>query len=109
MKFGAIALLGAVIAVAGCQNDNDRIRFDGKYFPTKVSKVDGQRDEIVVTVREVAQSPKGALAAGRYAAVAYCVGLYGSSDIQWVVGPDTDPSQIRITDNTMTFRGTCPQ
>lgn len=109
MKFGAVALLGAVIMVAGCSDDDDRVRFDGKFFPTKVSKVDGQRDQIVVTVKQVAQSPKGALAAGRYAAVSYCVGLYGSSDIDWIVGPDTDPSQIRITDNTMTFRGTCPQ
>ncbi|WP_370401783.1 hypothetical protein [Sulfitobacter sp. JB4-11] len=109
MKFGAMALLGAVVMLAGCKDPADQIRFDGKYFPTKVSKVDGQRDQIVVTVKEVAQSPEGALSAGRYAAVAYCVGLYGNSDIDWVVGPDTDPSQIRIQGNTMTFRGTCPQ
>ena len=110
MKPGVLALTGAmVVLVAGCSDPADRILFDGKYFPTKVSKVDRQRDEITVTVKNVAQSPEGALAAGRYAAVAYCVGTYGSSDIDWAVGPDTDPGQIRIVDNTMTFRGTCPQ
>ena len=103
------ALLGAVGMLAGCKDPADRILFDGKFFPTKVSKVDKQRDQIIVTVKDVAQSPEGALAAGRYAAVAYCVGTYGSSDIEWAVGPDTDPSQIRIVDNTMIFRGTCPQ
>lgn len=109
MRLGVLALTGAMVALAGCADPADRILFDGKYFPTKVSKVDRQRDQITVTVKNVAQSPEGALAAGRYAAVAYCVGTYGSSDIDWAVGPDTDPSQIRITDNTMTFRGTCPQ
>lgn len=109
MKYGAIALIGAVVMLAGCKSASDRILFDGKYFPTKVSKVDKQRDQILVTVKEVAQSPEGALAAGRFAAVSYCVGTYGSSDIEWAVGPDTNPGQIRIVNNTMTFRGTCPQ
>jgi hypothetical protein len=105
-----IILLAGATALSACGgNKNQRIAFDGKYFRTKVAKVDGQRDEFTVTVRDVAQSPDGARAAARHEATAYCVGNYGSSAIDWTVGPDTPGQQLRIVDNTLTFRGTCPQ
>tara|TARA_R110000787_G_scaffold161992_1_gene275376 strand:+ start:502 stop:837 length:336 start_codon:yes stop_codon:yes gene_type:complete len=95
--------------VVGCTAKDDRILFDGKYFRTKVSKVDKQRDVIAVTVRDPARSIDGAREAGRHAGVSYCVKNYGNSDIDWVVGPDTPPEQLRITDNKLIFQGTCPQ
>lgn len=104
-----IPLILAAALVAGCSDSKNRFAFDGKYFRTKVAKVNKQRDVFTVTVKDVSQSFEGARAAALHAANGYCVGAYGSSDIDWVVGPDTPADQLRILDNTLTYQGTCPQ
>ena len=86
----------------------DRLAFDGKYFRTKLSKVDGQRDVFTLRVRNASQSINGAREAARYEATVYCVTNYGSSDIKWVVGPDTPPENLRLVDDALTFQGACP-
>ena len=124
-----IPLILAAALVAGCSDSKNRFAFDGKYFRTKVAKVNKQRDVFTVTVKDVSQSFEGARAAALHAANGYCVGAYGSSDIDWGVrhsgtqhrvglphmqqgcgcGPDTPADQLRILDNTLTYQGTCPQ
>ena len=94
--------------VAGCTNSKDRLAFDGQYFRTKVARVDGQRDVFTVRIRDVARSLDGAREAGRHAGVSHCVENFGSSDIEWAVGPDTPPEQLQIADNTLIFSGICP-
>ena len=101
-------ILGAAL-LAGCQNDRDRLRFDGQYFRTKVRDVDGQRDEFTVTIRDVSRSLMGARLAGRHAGISYCVGNYGNSDIDWVVGPQTPAQRLVVRNDRLVFRGTCPQ
>ncbi len=104
-----IVLICVVAAlVAGCSNRKERVAFDGKYFKTKISKVDGQRDVFTLVVKNAAQSIDGAREAARYDATVYCVTNYGSSDINWVVGPDTAPEALRLVDNSLTFQGACP-
>ena len=95
--------------VAACGNDDDRIAFDGQYFRMKVKKVDKQRDVFTVQIRDVSRSLDGAREAGRYAGNAYCVETYGSSDIEWTVGPDTPAEELTIVDDTLTFQGVCPK
>ncbi|MGC1505176.1 MAG: hypothetical protein WA782_13690 [Sulfitobacter sp.] len=95
--------------LAGCSDKKNRIAFDGQYFRVKVAKVDGRRDVFAVRIRDVARSLDGARAAGLHAGTAYCVENYGSSKITWMVGPDTPPEQLQITDNTLVFQGVCPQ
>jgi hypothetical protein len=107
-RYSAMALVCAAL-VAGCSDKKNRFAFDGKYFRTKVAKVDKQRDVFTVTVKDVSQSFEGARAAALHGANGYCVSTYGSSDIDWVVGPDTPVDQLRIVDNTLTYQGTCPQ
>ena len=94
--------------LAGCTARADRLAFDGKYFRTKLSKVDGQRDVFTLRVRNASQSINGAREAARYEATVYCVTNYGSSDIKWVVGPDTPPENLRLVDDALTFQGACP-
>ena len=101
-----VALITAGV-VAGCTAEEDRILFDGKYFRTKISKVDKQRDVFLVTVRDPSKSIDGAREAGRHAGIAHCVENFGSSDIDWAVGPDDE--QLRIADKKLVFQGTCPQ
>lgn len=103
------AALIAATAIAGCTDNEDRIAFDGQYYRTKLSKVDGQRDVFTVSVRPVSASLEGAREAGRYEATVYCVNAYGDSDIVWAVGPDTPAEALTVVDDTLTFQGRCPQ
>lgn len=110
MKTILTATMGmALLALAGCGGDDQRVAFDGHFFKTKLSKVDGQRDVFQVTVKDAAKSVEGARAAARYEAVKYCVGNYGSSDIIWTLGPDAPASALRIDGAALTFQGRCPQ
>ena len=104
ITFGLIAAL----TLTACTNDDDRIRFDGHYFRTKVKTVDRQLDQFTVQIRNVSQSLEGARQAGRFAGVEHCVGNFGSSDIIWTVGPETPAQNLQIVDDTLIFRGTCP-
>ncbi|MGJ8625449.1 MAG: hypothetical protein ACSHXB_00705 [Sulfitobacter sp.] len=104
-----LILLALVTAglVSGCVAQKDQILFDGKYFRAKVSKINKQRDVFQVTVHGVTRSIDGAREAGRHAGNSYCVKNYGSSDIDWAVGPDTEG--LRVIDDKLIFQGTCPQ
>jgi hypothetical protein len=104
-----IPFVAAALLLTGCQNPNDRIAFDGEFFRTKVKKVDKQFDVFTVNIRDVSRSLEGAREAGRFAGVEYCVEKFGSSDIEWSVGPDTPTAQLRIVDDTLVFSGVCPQ
>ena len=101
---GAIAMA----LLAGCNNRKNQLAFDGQYFRTKVAKVDKQRDVFTVRIRDVSRSLDGAREAGRHAGVSYCVENYGSSKIDWQVGPDTPPEELEIIDDTLMFQGVCP-
>lgn len=103
-----VLLVTAAAILGGCQSREDRIAFDGKYFRTKLSKVDGQRDVFTVVVKNAAQSINGAREAARYEATVYCVNTYGSSDITWVVGPDSPAENLRLVDDGLVFSGSCP-
>jgi len=107
MKHVVCVMVGIAL-LAGCARPEARIAFDGKYFRTRLNKVDGQRDQFTVKIRDAAKSIEGAREAGRYEGTSYCVNTYGNSDIKWVVGPDTPPEQLRLVDGDLTFRGACP-
>lgn len=104
-----IPLILSMAVIAGCTDSKNRIAFDGQYFRAKVSKVDGQRDVFTVRIRDVQRSLDGARAAGRHEGISYCVKTYGSSRIDWKVGPDTPPEELQIVDNTLVFEGVCPK
>ncbi|QUJ75044.1 hypothetical protein KDD17_08280 [Sulfitobacter albidus] len=104
----AILLACASALLIGCTSAEDRIFFDGQFYNAKLRKVDRQLDQFVVTVRPVSKSLTGAVQAGEYEAITYCVNTYGSSDIEWAVGPDTPEGQLPIDRDTLTLSGTCP-
>ncbi len=102
----AIALSAGILL--GCTSAEDRLFFDGQFFNTKLRKVEGQLDRFTVTVKPVSKSLSGALEAGRFEAVSYCVNNFGSSDIIWSEGPDADESTLNIQDDLLTLQGRCP-
>jgi hypothetical protein len=104
-----IPIVAATLALTACENKNDRIAFDGEFFRTKVKKVDKQLDVFTVNIRDVSRSLDGAREAGRYAGTEYCVAQFGSSEIEWSVGPETPTEQLQVVDDTLIFSGVCPK
>jgi uncharacterized protein YgiB involved in biofilm formation len=102
--------LGALFLTAGCETREKRlVPFDGYRYKAKAGAIDKKvsRADFTTTIWAVSQSLAGARAAGRYEATKYCIKEYGTSKINWIVGPDTPPENYRIVDDTLTFSGKC--
>ena len=104
-------IIGLVIAagltLSACAKPGERVLFDGKYYPAKVSKGKDARENFTVTVRRANQGLPGAREAGRYEATRYCIKNFGDSKIEWSVGPDSDQALISDGGDTVVLRGTC--
>ena len=107
MRGGLISLL-AVATVVSCGPSEDSILFDGQFYRARLDTDRDNRSDFTVSVRPVSASLAGAKEAARYEAVVYCVNRYGSSDITWVVGPDSPDESLTISDDTLFLRGECP-
>lgn len=115
MKTTRLALLGlmcAVVAVAGCnrkRNAANLITYDGIEFVTKAEAIDKKvsLSDFTVRVEGAAISLDSARLAGRDRGYRYCIENFGTSDIDWIVGPDTEPAQLRLVEGALLFRGTC--
>ncbi len=101
-------MLIAVLLLSACAGKKaDRIAFDGQFFRASAKKVDKQRLNFEVTVRPVSASLEGARAAGAYEATRYCVGTFGTSDIEWTNGPDAEDGTLRISNDRLLLTGRC--
>lgn len=106
MRLGLLALC-AVVAATGCTRNSDRVYFDGVYFRTKASATSDDRRSFKVRVPGVDRSLDGARAAGEYEGTRYCIQNFGTSEIDWVIGPDGDAGKLVVEGNTMTLTGRC--
>ncbi|WP_170758887.1 hypothetical protein [Ruegeria lacuscaerulensis] len=106
---GAVITMSIVSACGIVTPSDDRILFDGKSFRAKANPVDKKAmpTEFTVVVNGVSASLDGAREAGRYEGTKFCIANFGSSRIEWKVGPDTEPQNLRISDDKLTFAGTC--
>ncbi|MFK7879168.1 hypothetical protein [Roseobacter sp.] len=103
-----ISVLFLGCALAACSNEAEKIAFDGHFFKTDLDGLDA-RHEFQVKASPVSASLLGAKEAARYAATVFCVNEYGSSAIEWVVGPDDPDETLPIANDTLTLQGACPQ
>ena len=105
--FAFLICAAAALGLAACNADDKRIAFDGRYFKAKAQPVDKKVTlaDFTVTVKGVSASYEGARAAGGYEGTRYCIEKYGTSKIDWAVGPDTEG--LSVIDDTITLRGTC--
>ncbi len=107
----AMVVLGSLL-VAACgtaPSRATRVAFDGIYFNAKAKHVDKKATptDFTVTVNGVSQSLDGAREAGRYEGTKFCIQNFGSSRITWKVGPDTEPQNLRLENDKLTFAGSC--
>ncbi|WP_209504448.1 MULTISPECIES: hypothetical protein [unclassified Ruegeria] len=108
----ALIVVLALAGVSACglvKPSADRLLFDGKSFRTKAKVVDKKTSpaDFTVVVKGVSASLDGAREAGRHEGTKFCIQNFGSSRIAWKVGPDTDPQKLSISDDQLTFAGTC--
>ncbi|WP_428928614.1 hypothetical protein [Marinibacterium sp. SX1] len=108
MKLFQIMLVALILA-PGCAKvfwDQEDVLFDGIEFRHKSQARDkSDRKAFQVQVRPVSASITAAREAGKYEATSYCITHFGSSDIKWEIGPETEV--VPIENDTLTFLGRC--
>ena len=104
-----LTMAGLGLGLAACGPGEDAVRFDGNLYSTKLKSERGARANFLVTARPVSASLLGAREAARYEATVYCVNSYGSSAIEWVIGPDSPDESLPIDRDTLTLQGVCPE
>lgn len=105
----ALGLVGGLALGAGCTKREDRMLFEGHYFKAKAQAIDKKATlaDFTVSVKDVSASLDGARAAGGYEGTRYCIQNFGSSRIDWTIGPETEPQHLPIDKDTLTLQGTC--
>lgn len=107
-------LLIAATALSGCsgnwrasfKSNRERVTFEGYQYKAKAKQVSKEeRDHFEVIVSRANQSLDGARQAGDYEAVKYCIKEYGTSKMDWVIGPDTET--IIPVDDKIRLEGYC--
>lgn len=109
VKAGAVVALAFTAACGIIRTSEDQIVFDGQVFRAKAKPVDRRNSptDFTVVVSDVSKSLQGAREAGRFEGTKFCVQNFGSSRIAWTVGPDSDPENLRISDDKLVFVGRC--
>lgn len=107
-------LLIATTALSACgdnwrasfKSKRERILFEGHQYKAKAKQVSkDERDHFEVVVSRATQSLNGARQAGGYEAVKYCIKEYGTSKMDWVIGPETET--IIPVDDKIRLEGYC--
>ncbi|MEB8385984.1 hypothetical protein OO012_01975 [Rhodobacteraceae bacterium KMM 6894] len=101
------ALIIATIALTACAKPGDRMKFDGKYYPTRSKKAGDEREQFVVTVKRVDQGIEGARKAGKWEATRFCIETVGDSTLNWQPGYDPDAGAAVIEGGSLILRGSC--
>ncbi len=108
-RFAIFLMMG--LAVAGCSklnlNSSKGQTFDGQSFKAKAKAERSDRQHFVASVKPVSNSLDGAIEAAEHQGIRHCIEYFGTSDIDWEVGPNTDPAALVVEDDTLTFMGTC--
>lgn len=116
LRFVLIAALAvSVSSVSGCSRlgfgsfaKAERTTFDGQRFRGKARATTGKEPvHFVSTVNGVSKSLDGAIAAAEHQGKIHCIKYYGTSDIDWEVGPDTPREALGLENDSVTFMGTC--
>ena len=103
MLFGTL-----LVALAACGRGEEQLQFDGQVYRTDARAEErSNRQVFTATARPVSSSLEGAVLAAEHEGIKHCIQYYGTSDIDWQVGPDTAPEALPIDDDTLVLSGTC--
>jgi hypothetical protein len=94
--------------LAGCTEYAERVYFDGRYYPASADRVSRDaRERFTVSVRRVDQGIDGARKAGRHEATRYCIQNFGTSRIDWQLGPEAEAALLRTPSGNLLLKGEC--
>lgn len=110
----ALTLVLVLLTVAGCSRlgfgqGRDRVdTFDGQIYRGG-AKAESRQDRAAfsATVRPVSSSLEGAIQAAEYQGIRHCIRYFGTSDIDWQIGPDTARDALPISGDSLTLTGRC--
>lgn len=80
---GAGLILLCAVLVAGCTKREERVLFDGKYYPAKVRAERGDRRVFTASVGRAGRGVEGARKAAVHEATRHCIANFGTSTIEW--------------------------
>jgi hypothetical protein len=96
------------MVLAGCgSSDHDTITLDGERFTGDLQSDRGNRAAFVATGGPASVSLEGSRQAAQFQAVQHCIGYLGSSDVDWINGPDVEDSALTTRDNAVVLTGRC--
>lgn len=101
-----IAALGCALTLAACGGGRTEIAFQGEVYRA-TSTAGDPRESFTATARPVGAGPAGAVLAAEHEGKRYCIENFGTSDIVWDIGPDSDPAALPVEGDAVTLAGTC--
>ena len=82
---GIVAL--SLVLLAGCAERDERVIFNGNYYPAKSKGEKAERRDFTASVKRVSRGPEGARKAVLHEATRYCLLNFGTSEIEWAGVP----------------------
>ncbi|SLN49936.1 hypothetical protein ROA7450_02464 [Roseovarius albus] len=102
-----LVCLAALMMVSACTEKKSRVYFNGIYYPSKAKHASDDRQSFVVTVKRATKGIEGAREAGRVEGTKYCLKNFGTSEINWVQGPDAENGTLNLSGSDLKLTGSC--
>lgn len=100
----AILLIMFCVSCGESYTDNQHA-FDGVKFSASLKVEKDAPEAFSLRVKKATKSVVGAREAGRYEATKYCVEKFGTSDIAWIMGPDSP--DLELENGNFNLTGSC--
>lgn len=106
-RAGGLALI-VMAVLAACAGREEKVLFNGSYYPGKARADKVDRRNFTASVRRAGRGIEGAQQAVFYEATRYCLSNFGTSEIEWFGVPAgaEGPAYGRSGD-TVSVRGRC--
>ncbi len=109
LRIGLAAGLAAGLSACGLVNDGTELQYGGMTFRGDVKASKADRAQFVATGGPIGASIDGATRAAAHQGTAYCIRMFGTSDIDWDIGPDTPQGQLPVSGKDVVFQGRCAE
>ena len=106
-----VVMIGMLaLAVSGCSRwgGKEEILFDGQRFRGSAKAIErGDKLTFVAKARPVTASLEGAAQAAAYEGTKHCIRYFGTSDIEWITGPDSIETAPQLDGDELLLQGRC--
>lgn len=102
-----LALISLAV-LASCTEREQRVLFEGNYYPGKARAEKADRRNFTASVRRAGRGANGAQQAVFYEATRYCLDNFGTSEIEWVGVSDGSEGPVYVrSGDTVSVKGRC--